>query len=212
MKRLCRLLLPFLLMTSASQAANVDCSDIQLYNLDAVIYKEKAVFPNPSKKTAVELAGLRSPFKACGVTFTSKNQGEIISIESDKLSNLAILTNHFRQPTGMNLPLYLIGNGGETADGLDITLTLVNLYTTYNATISVNIAMYKNTVVGVKVDGGKIQPLFYDGKTLNIPISKRAKALDFYVKTSLPTSWQRVSVNLITPKITIYRKAAFPRT
>ncbi|GAA5514949.1 hypothetical protein Dcar01_03713 [Deinococcus carri] len=205
-----RLFLPFLLVTSTAHAAEVDCSTIQLFDLHILFYKEKAVFPEPAKKVALDLTTLKSPFTGCGATFTTKNKGEVITIQAEKRPYLGILTNHFRQPSSINLSLDLLDSRGNTSEGLEIDLTLMDIYTTYDASISVKPVMYKNTAVGVKVDGGKIQPLFWSGESFKVPISKKAKVVDFYVKTDLRTSWQRVSVNLAVPKITVYRKAAFP--
>ncbi len=87
---------------------------------------------------------------------------------------------------------------------------MFTLSTTYDASVLLKPFMVNGTAVGVKVDGGRIQPLYWNKQYATVKFSPKAKMLDFYVKTNLPVSWQRITVDLVTPKMTIYRKAAFP--
>lgn len=204
MKRM--LFLLALNVVSAAAAAVPDCSTPVLVSLRTLLYQTKAEFPDTPKKVQTNLWEQTKPTTMCGVTFTKK--GNTFIVKASKNEILGYLTTPMRTGNEITLAGWTPGLFGY--DGLSVDLTLMNLYTTYSATATIPTEM-AGTAVGIRIDGGKLQPLFWPGKGGGpVNFSKKTKTIDVYVKANKPTNWERVTVDLVNHTLTVYPKFAFP--
>ena len=188
-------------------AATPDCGTIVLINLRTLSYRTKAEFPDAPKRVDLNVWDAKKPMAMCGVTFTP--QGNTLKVKVEQNDYFGYLTTPGRRAGGIYLAGSTPGLFGQT--GLDVTFTLMDLYTTYSATAMVPREMQPTTAIALRIDGGKLQPLFWPGVgSKEVAFPKTAKIYDVYVKSQLPTNWERATVNLKTHELTVYRKFAFP--
>lgn len=191
-----------------AQAAQIDCSTPVFVDLERVGYKEEAVFPNPPKIVQFSPWELKQPRSFCGVTYAAK--GNTLSVKVAKLGYFGFLTTIGRPESRIELN-GLTTRPGKTG-GVQIEVKVDRYYTTFNAQALVPADLTKTAVLAARVDGGKLQPMYWPGMgytTIEFP--KTTKVLDFYLKTNEPSNWQRITLNLQRPELTIYRKFAFPQ-
>ena len=192
---------------SLAQAAQVDCSTPVVVNLEWVGYQEKAEFPNSPKTLEFNAWNLKQPRSFCGVGFSAK--GNTMSLKAEQLEYFAYMTTVGRISNTIILAGTTTRPGKK--DGVKVTVSIDKYYTTYNAQVLVPSDLTKTAAVAARVDGGKLQPLYWPGvgyATVEFP--KTIKTLDVYLKTNEPSNWQRVTLNFKSPEITVYRKFAFP--
>ena len=204
MKRMLYLLA--LIGISTAAAATPDCGTLVLVSLRTLVYQTKAEFPNAPKKVQTNLWEQAKPVVMCGVTFTKK--GNTFVVKASKNEVLGYLTTPMRIGSGITLAGRTPGLFGY--DGLSVDLELGSLDATYSAKAVIPTEM-AGTAVGIRIDGGKLQPLFWPGKGGGpINFSKKTKTIDVYVKANKPTNWERVTVDLVNHSLTVYPKFAFP--
>ncbi|MGX9688673.1 hypothetical protein ACTQ9L_16230 [Deinococcus wulumuqiensis] len=192
---------------STAAAATPDCGTPVLVSLRTLVYQTKAEFPNAPKKVQTNLWEQAKPVTMCGVTFTKK--GNTFVVKASKNEVLGYLTTPMRSGNGITLAGRTPGLFGY--DGLSVDLSLLSLDATYSARATIPTEMGAGTAVGIRIDGGKLQPLFWPGKSGGpVNFSKKTKIVDVYVKTDKPTNWERVTVDLVNHSLTVYPKFAFP--
>lgn len=200
-------LLALLPLSTALAADAPDCSTPVLINLRTLQYQTKADFPNTPKVVRTNVWETKKPTTVCGVTFTPK--GNVMTIKTDDNDVYGYLTTPDREARGIVLAGSTPGLLGHS--GLEVRLSLFDLDAKYSAEAMIPAEMSASTTVGVRIDGGKLQPLYWPGKggyTVSFP--KTVKTIDIYVKTSKLTNWERVTVDRKARTMTIYRKFAFP--
>lgn len=200
---------PLVLMGLSHAAAAPDCNTLRLNHFERIEYIDKAEFPNPSKEVSIEIHKVKNPIIVCGLTI--ENTANLITIKTKKRDTLAFLTNTLGYTSPISLSGYAIRQDGLVVEGIKINITMLDTDKTYNAEVGIPGLMVKNSAVGMRIDGGKLLPMYWSGgdwKKIEIP--KKAKSLDFYLKSELDTNWQRVSVDLRSPTIKVYRKFPFP--
>lgn len=198
------------LLMSSAWAATVDCSTIQLYNTLGLSYSTTANFPNTPQEKLVWLPDLTAPVTLCGVTFSFDRATQVATIASKSFKSLAIIGSEMRATTTMDFPLYEDQTVGRQKQALSVSIGLYTTYPKYSVQAIINPVAFNDTVLGVRFDGGQLQPLFYNNQAPSIDFPKSVKTIDLYARSKFNPSWQRVTLNFKTPKITVYLKSAFP--
>lgn len=196
-------------MSLSYAVAAPDCDTLRLDHFEGIRYTDKAEFPNPSKEVLIEIRKMKKPVKICSLTV--ENTANSITIKTKKRDTLAFLTNTFGDTSPISLRGYAIGQDGLAVEGIKINITMLDTDKTYNAEVGIPGLMAKNSAVGMRIDNGKLLPMYWPGGDWNkIEIPKKTRTLNFYLKSELDTNWQRVSVDLRSPTIKVYRKFPFP--
>ncbi|WP_291426638.1 hypothetical protein [Deinococcus sp.] len=186
---------------STAAAATPDCGTPVLLSLRTLVYRTKAEFPDSPKEVRTNFWEQSKPMTLCGVIFAKK--GNTFVVKADKNDYLGYLTTPARTADGITLAGSTPGLFGYS--GLSVDLTLLNLYTMYSARARIPTEMSAGTAVGIRIDGGKLQPLYWPGKGGSpVEFSKKSRIVDVYVKTNMPTNWERVTVDLANHTLTVY--------
>lgn len=200
-------LLALLTLTTAAAAASPDCGTVVFVNLRTLGYQTKAEFPESPKNVNINVWDAKKPIVVCGVTFTPN--GNTLKVKVNDNDVFGYMTTPAREATGFYLSGSTPGLFGQS--GLNVTLTMSSLYTTYVAEAMIPREMAPGTTVGIRVDNGKLQPLAWPGKAVDaVKFPKKTKIIDVYVKSKLSTNWERVHIDLLKNEMTVYRKFAFP--
>ncbi|GAA5503745.1 hypothetical protein Dxin01_03507 [Deinococcus xinjiangensis] len=207
MKRLT--LLGLAALASGASSASINCGTPVFVSGAYVGYETKAEFPDPPKKVSFDAWALKKPEAFCGVSFTPK--GDTLVIKADKLDYFGYMTTPGR--LGGDVVVGSVIKRASGKEGIRVTVDLDRFYTTYKVQVYVPADLAATSAVAAKIDGGKLQPLYWPGvggKTVEFP--KTAKTVEVYLKTTQPANWQRMVLNISpsSPTLTLYRKATFP--
>ncbi|BDP41226.1 hypothetical protein DAETH_11950 [Deinococcus aetherius] len=206
-------LIGLLALVTAQAAPPADCSKSMLVHSSFVIYSSKAKFPDPSEVVTLDFFHEFNPAGAvtlCGFSFKPDRKAEVLTITAPRLANFSALFREGRQDTkrlvleNTYTDMSMGGPGSKSNAVLDL-----NTYTlTYRPPSYSSVPF----TVGVKIDGGAIQPLYYDGKASTIKVPRNARTVDIYAKVDpeIITQWDRVSIDLGKAVIRFYREASFP--
>lgn len=169
-------------------------------------YKTPAVFPNPSEKKTLK----GNWTTTCG-TIQAQSDGSTVKIVSSKSIDDAW---SFLDRDGLG---FIINEFGYY-DYPSIQVGYHHFESRIKLENGVFQASGDNTaqrgrVAGYKVNGGKLQPLLFEGRFHRFKVAS-TNLLDIYVKSSGATDpsiiFQRLSINPTTKTITIYTKFGFP--
>ncbi|QFP78542.1 hypothetical protein [Deinococcus sp. AJ005] len=200
---------PLVLMGLSHAAAAPNCDTLRLNHFEAIRYIDKAEFPNPSKEVLIGIQEMKKPVAVCGLAV--ENTTNLITIKAKKRDILAFSTNTTGDTSPISLSSYSIRQDGLVVEGIKINITMLDTDKNYSAKASIPGLMIDNSAVGMRIDGGKLLPMYWpDGDWNRIAIPKKTRTLEFYLKSELDTNWQRVSVDLKSPTIKVYRKFPFP--
>lgn len=202
------LLLSSLGMAGAIKPAN--CAKPLYMTAGAMNYTSLAKFPDPEENVELNFLSKSTPVPTatvCGVTFKANAKAQTITASAPKLNTLAKAFSSFGKGK-LLIPTYM-------PDGMGHAATVHLIFAPQGRTLDMKAAsddVAPTTTVGVKVDGGALQPLFYNGQTTPIRIPATAKRFDIYVKAAAGTftGFERINVNLKNPGVVLYKEAAFP--
>jgi hypothetical protein len=206
MKKL--MFLSLLCVASVAAAAKpANCKESIRVTLGTMYYTTQAKFPEPEQQTFADLTKEKAPVAMCGVTYAS-------DAEAGTFTAKGPLTSLLKSFTARSIPAgTLMLDNMLTARSDDASLSPV-LYNTKTRLLTFKPAegMLAVYTAGVKVDGGPIQPMYYNGKATPVKVPVAAKTVDVYFKVSGDTlaHWQRISLRLDQPSLTFYKEAAFP--
>lgn len=195
---------------SVAGAVGVDCTTPQVVSLLAVVYNTKPGFPNVPERKSVSLTKLTAPLKFCDLTFIYSKAAQTVTIQAGALTSLEYITDKFRGKGEIDLSLIEAQPYGPADEALSVQFNLYDTDSTYSVQAIINPVKFNDTVLGIRFDGGPLQPLFYNHRSPSIPFPKSVKSVDVYAKSKFEMSWQRVNLNFQKPKITVYLKAPFP--
>lgn len=197
------------LLGTAAAAKPANCAKaVGLYS-GSLHYTTVAKFPDPEEEVSLDFLDRFHPVtsaEVCGVKFRADAKAEKMTASAPRLETIAHV---FASRAKGQLS---ISTGFPTFLGKAAPVDLV--YDLKGRTVS-----FKNPgdlittfVIAVKVDGGALQPLYYNGKMTPVRIPPSAKAFDLYIRmpAGTYTAWERVSVNLKMPGVVLYRQAPFP--
>lgn len=95
-------------------------------------------------------------------------------------------------------------------------LQIANIGVTYDRsagtfrTVGQNTSDFGLTAMGYRVDGGALQPLFFQGKIYDMVVPVGAKMLEVYAQPGQYTGWQYVKVDIAASTLTAERTYPFP--
>ncbi len=201
------LLLTLLAGMGRAEADEANCATMLLTGT-SLSYTTKGTFPASPESRRFKFLDDDSPApaqKACGLTFTPDRKAGAVTISAPSFKPFSQLLGHLAPPTAK--ARLDIQNSLDMAeqhiyfDPSKRTLGFKGQSTSEH-----------QLVAAVKIDGGPLKPLYYDGKVTPITYPTSAKKLDVYMSANkaFVLFWQRASINLKSPSITIYRKAAMP--
>lgn len=206
---------PFLLfaLVSSIALAAPDCTTLVADTNGYLGYKEMAVFPNTPKVTEYHLDAAKKPIKAsaCGLTVTADGRQYTFQAK-DPLTLFKLLGN------GMALNFTLIGeveSGGKKlyTDAAMVTLVLPNGLLSNDARITgyrKGSFLPIDALMAVRVDQGKLLPLFYQNNFQDLNVNPNAALIQFFLKSKKTLHWERMDFDIRQAKLTFYRKATFP--
>lgn len=204
-----KLLMTAVFLAGAAQAAAADCETIHLDGLRTILYYEKAVFPNKPKLIMVEMDSLKKPMSICGIVITKSPQG-FITVKAPNLKTILSITDTTGIPNhivGSKILAYYNQYLWRDIGDFSIELSESIGYNMQAGSLSRNNG---DLAVGVTFDGGKIQPLYYNGEVSIVPFPMTTRVIDLYASSTYRLAWQRVTLDLKNAKLTIYRKAKIP--
>lgn len=197
------------LLGTAAAAKPANCATtLGLYS-GTLHYTSLAKFPNPEEEVSLDFLDRFHPVtsaEVCGVKFRADPKAQTITASAARLETIAhvfasrakgqlSISTGFPNQLGKATPVDLLYDLGKRTISFKVPDDLITTF-----------------VVAVKVDGGALQPLYYNGKMTPVRIPPSARAFDLYVRmpAGTYTAWDRVSVNLKTPGVVLYRQAPFP--
>jgi hypothetical protein len=99
---------------------------------------------------------------------------------------------------------------GPQDKALTVHFSLPYIHNDNSVQAYINPVKFNDTVLALRVDGGKLQPLFYNRLSPNIEFPLNVKTVDIYAQSKFKPSWERVSIDFTKPKITVYLKSPLP--
>jgi hypothetical protein len=205
-----RVLTVLLAVMGSARAETVDCSTIRLYSTVGVYYETKPGFPNKPEEKVLWLPELKAPLKLCGVTFAFDRTKQLVTMEAASFDTLAIISSGLRETSTMNFPMDQDQVLGRPKQALLVDFQRYSTYPTYSVQTSVNVVAGNDVVLGIRFDGGKLTPLYYNNQTPSINFSKSVQVIDIYAQSKRHPTWQRITINFTKPKIAVYLRAPFP--
>lgn len=197
------------LLGSAGAVKPANCAKtVGLYS-GSLHYTSLAKFPDPEEEVSLDFLDRWSPVasaEVCGVKFKADPSAKTLTASAPDLGSIArVFSSRAKGQLSIST-----GFPNQLGKATPVDL----LYDLKGRTVS-----FKNPgdlittfVIAVKVDGGALQPLYYNGKMTPVRIPPSAGAFDLYVRmpTGAYTAWERVGVNLKKPGVVLYKEARFP--
>ncbi|MFC3860161.1 hypothetical protein ACFOPQ_05205 [Deinococcus antarcticus] len=207
MKRSLLLLTLLAGMGHAAAADEANCATMLLTGT-SLSYTTKGVFPASPQQKDFDFLDDDSPApaqKACGLTFTPDRKAGALTISGASFKPFSQLLGHLA-PASAKTQLDISNNLGMATQHVYFD-PAKRLLSFKGQSTSV-----EKLVVAVKIDGGPLKPLFYSGKVTPITYLAGAQKVDVYFSAdkAFVLFWQRASINLKSPSITIFEKAAMP--
>lgn len=203
--------LPLLLgLVGVASAAKPNCATPLIYGMMILDYEEQASFPDPSKSRSVQLDTLTKPLTFCGLVITNNVRAGTLTIQAPSLKSLTGILgpNQFgNSVTQVALLAAVDGRWTPVAEySVGLSPLIGNDITATRQTLDNG-----NLAVGATFDGSKIYPVIYNQTTQVIKFPQKTKIVDLYATSAYPLVWQRLSFNLVTNTLTMYKKARIPR-
>lgn len=209
--------------SAAAQGATPDCTRVQVSNRQPVItYKTKAVFPTPSEFVNLKLA--QEPASVCGLIgrMVDDTSWEVTGQDKSALWAALDVRNGGYENT-FDLELFGVEVPGARSQIMQLRVNMNRgelsvLNNGEGDPDMMMLLMFPKNVVGVKVNGGAMQPLVFDGKTQVVKFSpKDLQSLDFYNivdRTGIREmgfGLERLLLNVAQPSITFWKTYPFPK-
>lgn len=207
------LILTLLCLTSVASAADIDCTKLIADSNGYFGYQTVETFPNPVEKTAIKLNQQTSPLSktVCGVTVTA-DSGKY-SFQTKDIKSLAKLLG-----SGLSWEFNVVGVknvGGRITypDAATLTIHLPDGLMYEKVRIDGYFSgryLPAGSLMAVRIDGGKLLPLMFNGKFRDIAVDPKMSKLELFIKSSQPVLWEKMELDVLHSKMTFYKKAAFP--
>lgn len=196
-------------------AAQPDCSTLRLNPNGGVNYRDVEVFPNPAQTHRLDLEQQTKTFKRtlCGVTLTA--DAKSYSFQAKDVVALSRAMGGYGQGWSYEVFGKSVSNGKTgyiKAANLDIVLPdgLMNGEVKVSGYF-VGGFLPKDALMTVKVNGGSLKPLLYNGTFRTVTADpKTTKLLEVFVKSSKPVIWEKMTLDVRSAKMTFTKKASFP--
>lgn len=200
-----------LFLLGVAGAQDVDCPTLRADGNWNLSYASVEKFPDPVKKTRLDLYALTKPLtlKACGVTV--KADARSYSIDAETIQAL-------QQVMGGLWSFDVYGvqmRSGQPAyfrsTGLSIDLPdgLMNTDVRVTGTFAGNY-LPKDALMAVRVNGGKLMPLLYDGSFRKVSLDPKLDTLEVLIRSSKPVLWERLLLDSRTRTMTFFKRYPFP--
>lgn len=201
------------LTTSTALAAQPDCKTLLLTSTN-LSYSTQATFPNTPEEKELKFLDEEEPAgpqKLCGLTFTPDRKAGSLKISANTFAAFTPMLGRLAPSTAKTR----LSLDNTFSTGSAMTLEEQHLYfdpkgrtISYQAKPNYGI----KTTAGIKIDGGPLQPLWFNNKATPVTYPATAKTLDIYLKTDNGGDlfWKRVTINLKSPSFTIYEQATMP--
>lgn len=210
-------LLASLTLGSALAVPPPDCRPeaILLASHSTIIYSSLAQFPEPSRSVTLNFLleggdAPSSPVTLCGFRFEPARAKGMLTVTSGKLNDFSRIYRDGFEDTGVIVVenTFRHQSSGVTNRASRLTFdpkTFALNYTNPRTALA-------DFTVGVKIDGGPIKPLFYQGRASVITVPKSARVVDVFIKPAADTVafWEYLRIDLRQPSIQFQRKTAFP--
>lgn len=203
--------LALFLMPTALAAAPANCAKPVTFYLDSLKYTSKAAFPDPEERVELSFLDRFSPVPkadVCGVSYRADTRAETIKASAAKLNTLATVFSARGKNEGQVMLYGLFTARGDKARASELTYDLKARRIDFKPAAE----MMAKYTLGVKLDGGPLQPLYYNNAVTPISVPPTTRTIDVYAKLGPDVIgiWQRVTLNLRSPSVTLYKEAAFP--
>lgn len=200
-------------LVSAAAAADVDCTKLVADPNGYFSYQSVEVFPNPVQKTVIRLYRQTSPITKtlCGVTV--KADSSKYSYQTKDIQSLASLLG-----SGLSWRYIVVGvknTGGQVtypeAATLNINLPdgLMNEKVRINGYFSGRY-LPVGALMAVRIDGGKLLPLLFNGKFREIQVDPKMSKLELFIKSDQPVLWEKMELDVLNSRMSFFKKATFP--
>lgn len=208
-----RKILLLLALTTTAQAAKVDCKTVNVQSF-FLNYSDVAEFPNPVQETTVYFYKKTSPvtFKDCGLSITGDRNK--MTVQADTLDQLFRVFGS--TSLSMDITLYTVKGSGATTGYLrsadiNIERPLPPLQTEVRVTGSPStVPLPADAVMAVRADNGKLLPFLYRMDYQRLKLPRTLQVLNLYVRSSVPTLFSRMELNVARKSVTFYRTFPFP--
>lgn len=67
-----------------------------------------------------------------------------------------------------------------------------------------------NALMAVRIDGGALLPLLYNGSFRDIEIEPKLSKLEFFLKSAKPLHWEEMVLDVLNSQMTFVKRAPFP--
>ncbi|BDP43355.1 hypothetical protein DAETH_33240 (plasmid) [Deinococcus aetherius] len=202
-------------LATAHALPPADCSQYVFVRPTSLSYLSLPQFPNEAETVAIDFLepqGAAKPVSLCGFTFKPDVVNRVLTVSAPRLSKFSTL---FREKTKAASKIFL-ENAYRGAGG---SVPIEDSYVVFDPAsyvLTFQLPRYQQApsrfTVGVKVDGGPIQPLYFNRKVQKVNVLRTARVVDIYAKggPNDSVSWQRVRMDLKGAVIEMYRQATFP--
>lgn len=204
-----------LISLSTATAAQPDCSTLTLSPNGGVKYRDVEVFPNPAKTNSIDLEQQTKPLKRtiCGITLTADPNS--YSFKAKDISTLSRAMGGYGQGWGYEIYGKSVSNGKTSyARAASLKVALPDGLMHKSVEISgyfVGSFLPKDALMAVKINGGPLKPLLYNGSFRSVEADpKSTKLLELFIKSSKPVIWEKMTLDVRNSKMTFAKKAVFP--
>lgn len=208
-------LILFSALATAHALPPADCSQYVFVRPTSLSYLSLPQFPNEAEVVSIDFLDRQNtvkPTSLCGFTFKPDSVNRTLTVSAPQFSKFS---TRFREKAKAASKIFL-ENYYSGAGGLDSIEDSYVVFDPSSFALTFQLPRYQRApypfTVGVKVDGGPIQPLYFNRKVLKVNVPRTAKVIDIYAKGGPDdsVSWQRVRMDLKGAVIQLYRKAPFP--
>lgn len=199
------------LMPTALAAAPANCAKPVTFYLGSLKYTSKAAFPDSEESISLSFLDRFSPVPkadVCGVAYRVDTRAETIKASAAKLDTLATVFSARGKNEGRVVLYGLFAARNDMARASELTYDLKARRLDFKPAAE----MMAKYTLGVKLDGGPLKPLYYNNAVTPVSVPPATRTIDIYAKLGpdVISSWQRVTLNLKSPSVTLYNEAAFP--
>lgn len=207
--------LPLVLgLCSTSAWAATDCSTLKVSANGYLAYSDKEAFPNPVKKTELDLSQVKKPTKisVCGVIITADSN--TYSYQARDIATLSRIFGGYGM--GWSFSLLSVHDRGGKQTYTQAATTKVDLpdgLMNQNVKISGYFSgdLPATSLMAVRANDGKLQPLLFDNRFREVTLDpKTTKKIDIYIKAPNLLVWTRMSLDVRGSKMTFYKSSPFP--
>lgn len=199
------------LVPIALAAAPANCAKPVSFYLGSLHYTSKAAFPDPEERVELSFLDRFNPVPkadVCGVSYRADTRAETIKASAAKLDALATVFSARGKNEGRVVLYGFFTARNDRAASSELTYDLKARRINFKPAPE----MMAKYTLGVKLDGGPLKPLYYNNVVTPVSVPPTTRTIDIYAKLGpdVVSRWQRVTLNLKSPSLTLYNEAAFP--